>query len=371
MTSSLKILLVSNGFYPEISPRSFRATELAKEFVRQGHQVRAYTKFRDFDYTEFLNNYPMDLRIWPKYRFQCIPQWKGKLGLLISRGLKRLALMLAEYPGIEDMLKVSSFLRNEGGHDLMISFAVPYPVHWGVALARTKKHPIAGTWVADCGDPYMGCDTDSFKKLFYFRWVEKWFMRKADFITIPIESARKAYYPEFHDKIKVIPQGFEFKLVRSHGKKIANPVPAFAYAGGFIPGIRDPRPFIQYLETISDPFRFIVYTRDQSLIQSFLKNMNGKLEIRDYIPRDQLLEELAKMDFLVNFDNNTGVQSPSKLIDYALTGRPVLNFTSSPDHGIIKQFIKGNYKGRMEFGSLEQYNIKYVARQFLDVIEHK
>jgi hypothetical protein len=269
------------------------------------------------------------------------------------------------------MFKVRRLLRKERGYDLMISFAVPYPVHWGVARARSKKNPIAGTWVADCGDPYMGCDTDSFKKLFYFRWVEKWFMRKADFIAIPIESARKAYYPEFHSKIKVIPQGFELKPVSSHGKKIANPVPAFAYAGGFIPGIRDPRPFLQHLERITEAFRFIVYTRDQSLIKPFLKNLNGKLEIRDYIPREQLLEELAEMEFLVNFDNNTGVQLPSKLIDYALTGRPVLNVTDSFDHEIIKKFIQGDYRGKMEFGSLERFNIRNVAMQFLDIIERQ
>jgi len=33
-----KILIVSNAFYPEISPRSFRTTELAKELSRQGHK---------------------------------------------------------------------------------------------------------------------------------------------------------------------------------------------------------------------------------------------------------------------------------------------------------------------------------------------
>lgn len=371
MPEKKKILLVTNGFYPEISPRSFRATELAKEFARQGHHVRVYTKNRDCDYSGFLKECPVDLRMWPKYRFPGISQWEGRLGSLISRSLKRLALMLAEYPGIEDMFKVRRLLRKERGYDLMISFAVPYPVHWGVARARSKKNPIAGTWVADCGDPYMGCDTDSFKKLFYFRWVEKWFMRKADFISIPLENARKAYYPEFLNKIMVIPQGFEFKPVSNHGKKIENPVPSFAYAGGFIPGIRDPRPFLRCLEQLNDPFRFIVYTRDRNLIKPFLKNLDGKLEILDYIPREQLLEELAEMDFLVNFDNNTGVQSPSKLIDYALTGRPVLNVTNNPDNKRILEFIRGDYSGKMDLGELDRFEIRNVAKQFLNIIEHQ
>lgn len=38
-----KILIISRSFYPMNSPRSFRTTELAKEFARQGHEVRALT----------------------------------------------------------------------------------------------------------------------------------------------------------------------------------------------------------------------------------------------------------------------------------------------------------------------------------------
>ena len=54
MKKKKKILLVSNGFYPEISPRSYRATELAKEFYRQGHEVTVITKYRDYNYIDFL-----------------------------------------------------------------------------------------------------------------------------------------------------------------------------------------------------------------------------------------------------------------------------------------------------------------------------
>ncbi len=44
MSHKLRLLLVSNAFYPEISPRSYRATELAREFCRQGHDVVVVTK---------------------------------------------------------------------------------------------------------------------------------------------------------------------------------------------------------------------------------------------------------------------------------------------------------------------------------------
>ena len=51
-----KILIITHGFYPEISPRSFRATELVKEFVRQGHEVTVIAPKRN-GLDKFLNQH--------------------------------------------------------------------------------------------------------------------------------------------------------------------------------------------------------------------------------------------------------------------------------------------------------------------------
>ena len=42
-----KILIVTRAFYPTQSPRSFRATELAKELYRQGHDVTVMAPRRE------------------------------------------------------------------------------------------------------------------------------------------------------------------------------------------------------------------------------------------------------------------------------------------------------------------------------------
>jgi len=244
-----RILLVSNGFYPEISPRSYRATELAKEFFRQGHEVTVISKFRDHDYSGFLREFPINFKMWDKYTFPKLPAWNKKPFSFLSRSISRILSMFFEYPAIEDMFKVRKILKSENGYHMMISFAVPHPVHWGVARARTQKNRIAGVWCADCGDPYMGDRADSFRKLFYFKYFEKSFCCKADFITIPFEGARKAYYKEFWPKIHVIPQGFslEGKPLPPYEKK--GKPPAFAYSGTFIQGKRDPRLFLNSWQT--------------------------------------------------------------------------------------------------------------------------
>jgi hypothetical protein len=371
MTGKKKILLVSNGFYPEISPRSYRATELAKEFYRKGHEVVVISKYRDCDYAAFLNTTPITLKMWGRSKFPKVPESKNRIFGYIGRGVSRILLLLFEYPGIEEMFQVKKILRYESGFDLMISFAVPFPVQWGVAWSRTLKHRIAYRWVADCGDPYMGDVLDSFRHPFYFKYLEKWFCRKADYISIPIQGAINGYYQEFHHKIRIIPQGFDIDLDFSNIEKPINDITTFAYAGGFLQGIRDPRALLNYLADSELQFRFIIYTSTPDFLNEYKEKLNEKLVISDYIPRSELMQVLARMDFLINFDNNTTLNSPSKLIDYAISGRPVLNICKNFKSDELMAFIRGDYRSKMKLPDPEQYNIKNISQLFLDLLSDR
>ncbi|MBK6963932.1 MAG: glycosyltransferase [Bacteroidales bacterium] len=364
----MRILIVAALFYPQNSPRANRATELAKEFARQGHDVKVLTLFEYEDYSKVATEFGISIGSLGVRRWRSPDFGSSKAGFLLTRAIFRLLSLSVEFPDIEIASLVNSALKKENNYDLLISIAVPYPVHWGVAAQRNKRHQIAKVWVADCGDPYMGCKTDSFNKLFYFKFIEKWFMRKADFVSIPVDTARAGYYAEFQDKIRIIPQGFRIDPIPGAGKPVDNKIPTFAYAGGFIPNIRDPRPFLDYLTKIERDFKFIVFTQYDKLIAPYKSVLKDKLEIRSYIPRTELLEFMTKMDFLVNFDNNTGVQMPSKLIDYALVNRPILNVENEPDNQIIDDFLEGNYNRGMEIINIEQYDIKNVVRQFSDLV---
>ena len=363
-----KILLVSNGFYPEISPRSYRVTELAKELFRQGHEVTVISKFRDHDYNGFLDEYPINLKMWGSSKWPKIPDLKNKYWSFLCRGFSRVLSILFEYPAIEDMFKVKKELKPESGYDLLISFAVPYPVHWGVAWARTATHRIAAKWVADCGDPYMGDVLDSFRKPFYFGLLEKWFCRKADYLSIPLDSARSGYYKEFQNKIKVIPQGFDFDSNNNMLKQPDNEVVTFAYAGSFLPGARDPDSLMEYLAELDIPFRFLIFTNKPEFLGRFVNRMKDKLLVYEYIPRDELMKVLVRMDFLINFDNNTTRNSPSKLIDYSICGRPVLNIRRVFNKEDLVAFLNRDYNKKMPLPAPVGFHISNVSRSFLRLI---
>jgi len=76
------------------------------------------------------------------------------------------------------------------------------------------------------------------------------------------------------------------------------------------------------------------------------------------------------MDFLVNIENGTGVHSPSKLIDYALTDRPILSLDPfNLDKDNIDNFLRGNYEKQFVIKDIQQYNIKNVASKFLRLVK--
>ena len=58
--------------------------------------------------------------------------------------------------------------------------------------------------------------------------------------------------------IKIIPQGFNLIPIQGSEDPVNNVIPTFAYVGMFIPGIRDPGKFLDYLASLGRPFKFII-----------------------------------------------------------------------------------------------------------------
>ena len=101
-------------------------------------------------------------------------------------------------------------------------------------------------------------------------------------------------------------------------------------------------------------------------MNGYVSASGNRIELREYIPRKTLLAELSKMDFLVNFNNGTAVQTPSKLIDYAITKRPVLSIdTGKLDTTAVNDFLNGDYRQQFVMPDLAGYDIRNIAKQFV------
>ena len=364
----MNILIISHLIYPANNPRAFRTTELAKELSRQGHNIILYSVLGSYSYEEYEKEFRIKIKNIGRMLFATLNSDDKNKYSLFTRILNRMFNRLLEFPNIELMFKIPGVISKEADIDLLISVAAPFPIHWGCALSKTiRKKSFPTTWIADCGDPYMGNNKfQEKKKYFYFKYIEKWFCRLADYITVPFDGAIDGYYEEFREKIRVIPQGFNFNEITLDLNHPDNEIPTFAYSGVFFREIRNPSAFLDYLTTIDREFKFIIYTKTPDILKPYIPILGKKLEIHEYIPRKQLIFELSKMDFLINFENKTEIHSPSKLIDYALTKKPVLSISSgSLNIETINEFLKGVYTNRFIVNNIEQYDISNVARQFI------
>ena len=359
----MNIVIISRTCFPAKAPRSHRATELAKEFARQGHNVSLYALLGDYNYTQFSKQTGVHFKNLGKAKYG-MPSNTTSMNKKWNYRLMRNLGKVIMFPECTLKPMISKAIEQEGEIDLLVTIAVPHIIHFAAACTDRKK---VKCWVADCGDPFMG--NPMHKPFFYFEWFERYWCKRCDFITVPIEEAKDAYYKEYRNKIRVIPQGFDFNATNLADYK-PNTVPTFAYSGIFYKDTRDPSKFMEYLSNLDSNFKFVCYTKGLGLLKPFAEKLGSKLEVRDYVPREELLYELSKMDFLVNVPNKSGVQQPSKLIDYALTHRPVINLSSdftNEEKTVLNEFLKADYRHSHIFEDLEKYNIVNVAKSFLEL----
>ncbi len=354
---------------PMQTPRAHRSTELAKELARKGHEVTVYAVLGKYDYTTFERETNVKVRHIPlKWQYHLYSSDGDKKRYHIDKIMGRLFGKKYDFPDIEFKKVVKELVNDVGDNfDVLISIADPHQIHWGCALAKkSNSSSFPKIWIADCGDPYMknGANKGNFKE---YEKYERLFCEYCDFVTIPTIDALGGYFPEYRHKFKVIPQGFNFSLTNNPPPQ--NSITSFAYAGTFYRDLRNPSSFLELLAKTSKEFRFYVFTWHNNLLNPYLNKLKNRLIINEPIPREELITFLKKMDFLVNIDNvDCPHQIPSKLIDYGISGRPILNINPQKNNEVIvDEFLEGNYKQQFIVENINQYHITNVANQFLEL----
>ena len=365
------ILIISQHIFPKQTPRAHRATELAIEFSKKGYNVTVYSVLGKYDYEEFCKKHNIIIKpIKLSWQYEPFSSDLNVKRYFIDKILGKLLQKILEFPNIEFLFKIPKIIQKEKIFDVLISIADPHMIHWGCAKAK-EKYPdkFPNTWIADCGDPYYA-NGKSEKYKEKFKKVEHLFCENANFITVPILEAINCYFSKYESKIKVIPQGFKFEKEDKIKLKPINEIPTFAYCGNFFTGYRDPTIFFEFLLEAKFNFKFIIYTDHINLIVKYLPKLKDKIEIRPTIFRKEMIKEIKKMDFLVNIENtNLPGQLPSKLIDYAISNRPILSVnTSNFKSENVIEFLNGNYQTRLVVDNLKDYRIEEVTTKFIDLI---
>ncbi len=254
--------------------------------------------------------------------------------------------------------------------DLLISVGLPFSIHLMAVLLQKTGLIRARVRIADYGDPFSTAVAKVIPP-YAFR-LERWVLRAFDYVALPTEASRKAFEGRLvpAEKIRIIRQGFDLSQDFS-GNYRPHPIPTFAYAGVLYHRIREPRLFLEHLAGLERDFRFILYTdlrhlETADILSRYRERLGGRMEIRPMIPRLACIEQLGTMDFLVNFPNTVAEQTPSKIIDYTVSGRPFLHIdTLGTDFSAFDAFLRGDYS-TFARPDLSEFDERHVARLFLN-----
>ena len=305
----MKIVILTGNFYPEIHPRSFRATELAKEFVRKGHDVTVVCcrtvvgfDYDDFERVEHIKIIRVDVYkgdktagVSAKRRTTFFNLKRFFISYLLCGNLFRYVIDLSRKLTSVDCLKSA---------EMVISLSLPFSNHYGLAR-YIKKNGKSFIAVADSGDPfYYSLQT---KRAIWFKYIEQAVYKNCDFLTIPTANAIQQYSPIIPEsKIKIIPQGFNMRDLNLYKGEFVSPV-KIAYAGVFYWGIRNPEFLFRALEETDIDYEFYLFMRyyDAKLDEVLDKypKLKSRMKIQLCVPHDELITELSKMHFLVNIEN--------------------------------------------------------------------
>lgn len=364
-----RVLIASRWYKPKKNPRAFRTYELVSELVRRKYGITAFLP-SDAQVQALINHVPVPNGEMNNELSDSLSNRKSVI-LLVRNAIRKIFLYLFG-DGPKTILysymlykKLRTSLKKNNNYDVIISISYPFYVNVAIACVKSFIRP-STIIIADCGDPFYS--NPSFEKAFYLKYLEKWVLKQFDYVTIPIDDACSNYLEYLpRDRIKVIPQGFKLMDISSKIYR-KNTVPIFGYAGVFYESIRNPQFFFDYLLTIGNDFRFVVYAISdvftENILNKYKRKLGDRLVVKNAVEREVLIQEMAKWEFVINFDNDNSNQRPSKLIDYAMSKRPILSFnknTFSKDKFLA--FLHGDYSGGVDI-DLSQYDIKVVVDKF-------
>lgn len=363
----MKILIISNHAYPAQGPRAFRTTELSEQLAKMGHKVILYTVHGKYDYSEYEKKTGVQMcDINPL--FATLSNDGTRRYNIFDKFMYHYFHRLLMWPQCEFHFLIQKIIKDNPNMDMLITIAYPHSIHSGAALAK-KKYPqiFPKTWVCDCGDPFML--NPFIKAPKYMKRFEEMWCSSCDYITVPTNESYKGYFEQYWNKIRIIPQGFDFsKTPIAEYKK--NKVPTFLFVGTIYPGIRDPHSFMDFLLKFNKPYKFIMMMR-APLEDKYIKESKGQIEYVIGKGRKDVIWECSRADFLINITNPSSIQTPSKLIDYGIARRPILDIENDfLDYSIFLRFYEGDYSQMRMIPFLENYKIEHVAKQFIELVNN-
>jgi len=355
------VVIVSFSYAPRLNPRAFRWTAIAERLVALGHPVAVVTSWlAEAPASEVRNGVHVHRTGW-----KLIEGARGGMGEANAAGsnqpaslLKSLARRLwrnLSWPDVTATwyfaaVKAAAPLLAGKRDAILVSVAPSFTaVAVGAALKRRFRDL---PWIIDLGDPFSFLvETPPNNQLLY-SWFNRRFERGAFRAALAVSVTNRrtadryaAEFPESASKICVIPPLLSAEVAPGATKARGGAV-RIVYLGTLYRGVREPDFLLSLFVTTLDTFRGaqleLHFYGDVGAcggaFEVFRERCRGRLFLHGVVPREQALAATREADVLVNLGNETTFQLPSKVVEYAAAGKPVVNIASRREDSSIEFF---------------------------------
>jgi Glycosyltransferase Family 4 len=344
----MNILILNFYHAPTTDAHSYRWTQIARHYAKQGHNVDLLTGRVDGS---------------PDKELLCGVQVK-RLGLIKKKTVEvlnqapdsffsRVKLCFINFlrPFYRKIYWPDAswhwtpyvlrevYLRRKRKYDIVVSYYPCFGAHLAGRLLKSVSKFPNFKWILDYGDPFCASDTWWPNNYFIYdklnRCVERSYAAIGKMVMTN-EETRTAYLRKLGEEtqITVFPhlvdigvfysQGYEHQEREGGGVN-------WLYVGAFHRGIREPHRLIEFVRALNRRSNVKVYLDMYGPANGFDLNPQDCPEIRHwgYLARELAVDRLKNADFIVNVDNENCVMTPSKIVECIATGRPIINVANS------------------------------------------
>lgn len=361
----MKILLITAWYFPFTHPRPHRWTALAEYWAAQGHTVHVVTaRQRMASVSSFhkgvqIHRVGFDSLKELFYFFMGDKSARGRVGAPVrkpgftERFFNYLYKKIWKNTCFPDdaclwywpaKRKIMSLMETEQ-MDLVCSVSLPFT---GQLLGRAvhRRYPKV-SWLADVGDPFSFEGFPLNNRFLYGRLnsrLERNILEQADAVVVTTALAKAQYSSAFGSAVvrhmHVIPpllhpapDGLRQRAFPN--REGISPATTFkiGYFGAMYAPVRTPYAFLDLLEATLERLpdtksRLEVHFYGE-IFPEFYEALRQQplVRLHGLQSRETIRAAMQEMDALLHIGNQTSFQLPSKAVEYAASGKPVLNLS--------------------------------------------
>lgn len=367
----MKVLVLTFSFRPLNNPRAFRWNAITEELVRRGHEVHVVTSLVpgeiEAEHAGLLTIYRTGWSFVEGLRAR-IRKRRATMGSkqadVDSAGESLFGLFRNLLFGTASRLWRSLFwpdasclwyyparstalaLTARHNYDVMVSVAPPFT---GVVVGRSVKARYPGLrWVLDLGDPFSFLEGAPPNNSWIYAGLNRRYERAAfaDAAEISVTNVQTRHryeeiFPESRGKVHVIPPllslpGSPEGITQISGKLV--------FVGTLYRVIREPGYLLElFARSIYNglPVQTELHLLGDvssciDLIQPYQAQLGPRLKIHGQVSREEVAVAIAEAEVLINIGNDTTYQLPSKVVEYAASGKRILNLAkTSQDSSVL------------------------------------